>query len=56
MATRLLGLTARRARPRAVADRPYTIRPYLTLEPRAASCERVAGDILVYVNGLSMLS
>ena len=56
MASRLPGLSARRARPRAISCGPYTIGPYLTLEPRTASCERVAGDILVYVNGLGMLS
>lgn len=55
MATRLTGLNARRARPRAVAGRPYTIRPYLALESRAAGCERVIGNLLVYVDGLGML-
>lgn len=55
MATRLTRLADRRARPRAVTGWPYTIRPYLALESRAAGCERVAGDLLVYVDGLGML-
>lgn len=53
MATRLLA--ARRTRPRAVTGRPYTVGPYLALESRAAGCERVAGDLLIYVDGLGML-
>lgn len=41
--------------PRSISSLPYTIRSHLTLEPRAGSCQRIHGNILVDMNSLRML-